>query len=236
MSLAWFLLLDDLNEVAHPDLVCVVDDELVVLKTTAESESSVEPEEATSSWSWLCLLVLVVRVVDDRSMRNLYAFRMNQSLCIAWATPADTVNAVVWVLQILNVLGLLQLLHVAKSDVAEQKQRRVLASLVSTIRVHETLAEHVSEVHALAEHVASGWSLWRCDPESLRENTDEVEHRATVVQEPAVADVLVVVDPVSLALSQDLEQLDSVSCKVDVAFVRVLNVLNDSFVLWLRLW
>jgi len=133
--------------------------------------------------------------------------------------------------KLLDLLWPPELLLVAQCRLTEQQQSGVLTMPKSALRVHIALAEHVREVHALAEHLAGGWSLWWGNPHALQKESDEVEQGAPMEQESSIPDITEGFHRLSLAFPLDLEDLDTMSREVYLALRRVLDIGLDDLVL-----
>jgi len=204
LGLQFFLgLLGHLEQVPHSHLAGVVNDELVVTQV----------ECALGVHAGLRLGV-ALNVGCDAALGHFDSVWHEHRLLVVGASIAASVDRMVRLGSLDFGVGVPDLLHVAEGNFTEEQDLGLLV-VIASVRVSETLLEHVGEVNTLAEHIASRGRFRWCDPQALREDADEVEDRAAMVEEAAVAHFTIVFEVFSLSLPLDLEDVDLVRREVD---------------------
>ena len=171
----------NLDQISHPYLVCIVYDVLVVHQRIAAHHVLLPHCPGVLLLLLRRLLCGTVRVFYRQTRRNGKAARSHYKLVAQIrAIPSAALYAQEGSLKILDVLCLVQLLHLAQRYFAQNQDFRG-----DSVGVCVTLAEHVSEVDTFAKHVACRRSLWGRDSQSLREDPEIIGHRRPVEQEHA---------------------------------------------------
>mmetsp|Transcript_27984 Transcript_27984/g.39340 ORF Transcript_27984/g.39340 Transcript_27984/m.39340 type:complete len:269 (+) Transcript_27984:204-1010(+) len=150
----------ELDEVAHPHLRWVVDNELVVAQGARATVLAALRQLRTS---WLIDAVGPPGVV---------------------APNAPGAGGAL--LRLLHVVSVVARKHVPQGHVAEEHVRRFPGSCS---RVATGLGEHVREVDAFSEHVTTGRSFRRCHAEPLGQNADEVGSSGSMPHQSAISQV-----------------------------------------------